>query len=557
MLQLFFVILLFCTFAISNYTPIKTTCPSNLIRSSKSQLNDKEVSFINSRSKSHVSNFLKRAKISTNYTPNIGLSFSGGGYRSSLVSAGIVEALDERSDSILSGLLQSSNYIAGLSGGAWFLTSFVSYQYESITTLKNKWHIKSLIDYYGDDIIEQAKLWIDVDKEIQGKKDAGFTISITDLYGRLLSYVLLPNNGLNNTWSNENNLNPEFPFPILVADGRAPNSIIINSNSTVFEFTPFEFGSYDIGKFIDIKYLGSESGTCFTNFDNNGFLMGTSSSLFNEVMLKIGTSELPSFLKDLINNILVNPFEKLNIDVATYPNPFYKEGSDSISSSSELYLVDGGEDGENLPIEPLMKRNLDILFTFDNSNDWLNWPDGSSLIKTYERQFTHPEYLFPYVPDTNTFKYFNLSSKPTFFGCDAKNLTSLTSDIYSVPLVVYFGNRPFSYWTNTSTYKLKYTDSERDGMILNGYNIATRLNGTLDKEFNTCIGCAMIRRNQERNGEKQSDQCKKCFEKYCWNGEIYKQGKIGENFNNEGIITNTNDYNSESIPGFNSGGPDI
>jgi lysophospholipase len=55
--------------------------------------------------------------------PNIGLAFSGGGYRACLNGAGAVQAFDSREslskEGKLGGLLQSSSYIAGLSGGGW------------------------------------------------------------------------------------------------------------------------------------------------------------------------------------------------------------------------------------------------------------------------------------------------------------------------------------------------------------------------------------------------------------------------------------------------------
>ncbi|KAI5911828.1 Lysophospholipase 1, partial [Candida parapsilosis] len=273
---------------------------------------------------------------------------------------------------------------------------------------------------------------------------------------------------------------------------------------------------------------------------NVGFFMGTSSSLFNSVILGLNSQDLPEFLRNLLNKFLVEPFERLNVDVAHYnPNPFYKSQNarNSIEKSDTLYLVDGGEDGQNVPLVPLLRRNLSVIFAFDNSNDHLGWPDGTSLIKTYERQFSAQGRgtPFPYVPDQKTFKNLNLTSKPAFFGCDAKNLTSLTSDIYDVPLIIYTANRPYTYWSNTSTFKMAYSLEERNQMISNGFATATRLNGTLDEEWDACIGCAVIRREQERLGLEQSEQCKQCFERYCWDGTIYEGESIGDNFDDNGI----------------------
>ena len=36
-----------------------------------------------------------------------------------------------------------------------------------------------------------------------------------------------------------------MPYPIVVANGRTPHTLIINENSTVFEISPYELGSWD------------------------------------------------------------------------------------------------------------------------------------------------------------------------------------------------------------------------------------------------------------------------------------------------------------------------
>ena len=32
----------------------------------------------------------------------------------------------------------------------------------------------------------------------------------------------------------------------------------------------------------------------------------------------------------------------------------------------------------------------------------------------------------------------------------------------------------------------------------------------------------MVRRLEEREGIEQSEECKKCFSKYCWDGQLYE-----------------------------------
>jgi lysophospholipase len=68
---------------------------------------------------SYVSDILTGSGGST--LPTFGIATSGGGYRAAIFGAGILNAIDARSEqpSGVSGLLQASTYLAGLSGGSW------------------------------------------------------------------------------------------------------------------------------------------------------------------------------------------------------------------------------------------------------------------------------------------------------------------------------------------------------------------------------------------------------------------------------------------------------
>jgi len=91
--------------------------------------------------------------------------------------------------------------------------------------------------------------------------------------------------------------NREFPIPIVVADARPPGfaqlspTPVIPLNSTQYEFTPWELGSYDpdLSAFVDIRFMGTHlisgkpanSSACVTEFDQTSFIFGTSGSVFN------------------------------------------------------------------------------------------------------------------------------------------------------------------------------------------------------------------------------------------------------------------------------------
>ena len=575
-----------------SYAPGEIQCPSNssLTRNADS-LSPQEQEWLKGRSpiaNENLISFLNSANM-TDFDPEsfinglnrsikIGLSFSGGGYRAMLNGAGQLAALDNRTrggfESGLGGLLQASTYLVGLSGGNWMVgtiayNNFTSVQHildqDSIWDLSHSimnpggWNIKKTYNYYKN-----------ISDALDDKRNAGFDVSITDTWGRALSHQFFP--GLDDggdalTWSTLQDVdvfkNYEMPFPIVVADGRTPGTYVISGNSTVFEFNPFEMGSWDpaVYQFSQVKYLGTEvkdgkpslNGKCIGGFDNAGFIMGTSSSLFNQFILQINTTSLSSTIKSLLTSILQDLSNDDN-DIAVYkPNPFKDSdvaGSKSIASNDTLYLCDGGEDLQNIPLYPLLQeqRQVDVIFAYDNSADTnQHWPNGASMVASYQRQFGNQSNgtSFPYVPDVATFVNSNLTAKSTFFGCDAKNLTSLTTtqnktSVYDIPLLVYTANRPFSYWSNTSTFQMKYETKERNAIIQNGFEVATRMNLTLDNEWKACVGCAIIRRQQERQGLEQSDQCKKCFEKYCWDGKLTTNADaININFTTEGTTNDT------------------
>lgn len=115
----------------------------------------------------------------------------------------------------------------------------------------------------------------------------------------------------------------------------------------------------------------------------------------------ISDSTIASVLTDLLSTIL--PQNGTGFDMALVPNPFFGVANGTYIDSSEpvLALVDGGEDGESLPLTPLLAkaRGVDVIFAIDvvsvslrfrglvdhlfylkagNTED--SWADGSSMI---------------------------------------------------------------------------------------------------------------------------------------------------------------------------------
>ena len=325
----------------------------------------------------------------------------------------------------------------------------------------------------------------------------------------------------------------KVPLPLLVADGRAPNEKIIALNTTIFEFNPWELGSFDntLRGFVPLRFLGSnftggvlpQNKQCVRGFDNFGFILGTSSSLFNQFILQLDTvSGIPDFVRSAITSVL-NRIGNKNNDIASYtPNPFlgWNNASDLGAGSDMLTLVDGGEDLQNIPYHPLIqtKRKVDVIFSLDSSADTPSgWPNGASIVATYERS-TNLSIAngtsFPSIPDNRTFINLGLNDRPTFFGCNSSNTTVQS------PLIVYIPYHPYEYLANISTFSLGVNNSERNAIIRNGYDVVTMANATRDKEWPVCVGCAILHRSFERTKTNIPDSCKQCFQRYCWDGKV-------------------------------------
>lgn len=322
-------------------------------------------------------------------------------------------------------------------------------------------------------------------------------------------------------------------MPLLVVDGRYPGQKLVSGNATVFEFNPYEVGTWDptIFGFVPTEFLGSRfdagrlpsNESCVRGFDNAGYVMGTSSSLFNQFALNLETVDnIPGFIKDALRRVLSSIGEDNN-DIAQYkPNPFYHYANDTnpFADTQTLSLVDGGEDLQNIPLHPLLQptRDVDVIFAVDSSADTedYNWPNGTALVATYERsQLSIANGTsFPTVPGQDTFVNLGLNKRPTFFGCDPSNTTHRT------PLVVYLPNAPYVTFSNVSTFTMSYNDSQRNAILENGYDAVTRGNATQDKDWPACVGCAVLSRSLERTDTPVPEICKSCFSHYCWDGTL-------------------------------------
>ncbi|KAJ5915194.1 hypothetical protein N7454_011306 [Penicillium verhagenii] len=124
-----------------------------------------------------------------------------------------------------------------------------------------------------------------------GKKDAGFNTSLADRWGRSLALHIFDssNGGLDYTWS----FDPAF-----------------------FGFAPLEYaGSSFVNREISI------GDRCVCGFDNTGFIIKISSTLFNQFLLPINAASLPTLAKNFFAGILYDIDKAYDGIAAYHPSP--------------------------------------------------------------------------------------------------------------------------------------------------------------------------------------------------------------------------------------------
>ncbi|CAI4052042.1 hypothetical protein SUVZ_14G3070 [Saccharomyces uvarum] len=372
--------------------------------------------------------------------------------------------------------------------------------------------------------------------KIKPKKMEGFQISFTDYWGKAIIQRLKKNfdEDPNHTFSfsklvqsSEKFKECSVPLPIFVANCK--NGLLSN---VIFEFTPFEFGSWEniLRLFVKLPYLGSkivsgEALKCVNNFDDLGFITATSSSIFNNVLIfiwNLASQSSRDAMKAL--NMVMGIFglgkeeifsiskdsSRLETDYAVYqPNPFYlyPKVDNVLTNKDHLYLVDGGEDGENIPLRTLIipERKLDVIFLLDSSSDIDNYPNGSKLKKIFEKLDEEDiHYQFP--------KNIKSLTHPVVIGCNATKRPGRDSFL---PIIIYHANAYHEYVSNTSTFKITYNQSEVNNMLLTGREV---FSNDYDLHYKNCLGCILTKRTMDRLPKKKkfSPFCLQCFKDYCY-----------------------------------------
>jgi lysophospholipase len=106
----------------------------------------------------------------------------------------------------------------------------------------------------------------------------------------------------------------------------------------------------------------------------------------------------------------------------------------------------------------------------------------------------------------------NLTTFPIFFGCNDT----------SGPLILYLPNAPWSTFSNYSYMQSSFSDNQFDLMANNSFNLVTYGNGSFSdgEGWPACLAGGVIKRSLSRVGMALPDVCTKCFQRFCWNGEV-------------------------------------
>ncbi|PSR82494.1 lysophospholipase [Coniella lustricola] len=516
--------------AASDYAPSLVACPDETLVRSADGISGSEASYIAARKANAdeaLAEWLATAlpDVDTSSLPTLALSSSGGGFRALLVGAGVVQAFDKRDTTASTGgLYQSLTYHAALSGGAWLLSAIATANWPTISQLESTvWETQlsgGILDSSNATTVadfEQIAL------DIVAKGEAGFPVSLVDLWGRELAYQVMeggsgtPAFTLSEITTLSNFTTYQVPFPIMTTTkiNHLNGECVPTQDEAIFEFNPFEFGSWsdDVSAFVLTNYLGSnltagQASECVTGFDRIDWAMGVSSDVLEEFICDtaLDVNVLADFPTTIVG--VVEEFTSTeDYGYGIVPNPFRGFASTTNSTASSvadldtLYMVDGGVPNHNDPILPLLEpsRNISVIFVNDNSADTTeDKPDGAAVYAAWAATQTgRLAGRFPAVPAVGNFS----TKEAQFFGCDDAEAVT----------VIYLPNADWSFESNTTTLQLEYDTTETAAMISDGVLVGAQGG---DDSWATCLACGIM--VKEVGSASLPSDCAACLDKYCW-----------------------------------------
>ncbi|KAF9061930.1 lysophospholipase [Rhodocollybia butyracea] len=564
--------------SLADYAPSFTKCPDTaLVREftpASQTLNPSESKFIAER-ESHIipqsweswlgdgSSIGYRTSEFTDFA-RVGIAFSGGGLRASQYGAGAISAIDARNKTAAAvgtgGLLQVASYFSGLSGGTWltaglYMNNFPTVQ-DMVLGSQPGWLMENdiLFPANASDPLaaENLEYYSLIAQSIDAKAAAGFII--TDEYGtRMLSYHFLSGTNASNFFDNSSHgagqlwsqiaestffVNKEAPFPVVLINSNGTFDLTTQSTSLdlpVYEVSPFEFASFDpsISAGADLTFIGTslsqgvptDNSSCVVGFDQASFVIGSSSNIFLSVQSEPGGTTSVEELQLLLGA----PVNTENPDVAIvskWPNPFFGIAPSTFvdSNNTELNLIDGGFNGEGLPLNPLLvkARGVEVIVAVEGTADTAdNWPNGMSFLFSQERLSTMLADTHQQLPDmpvsADDFVAQGLNLRPTFFGCNNTDTPFVIFLPNSPPLT---GAAPFANGPTTQTqFEANETQAILDQTFNNTIGGFVPNTNSPDPNWPGCLKCAAVDRSRFKaySTIERSAFCETCFTQYCYN----------------------------------------
>jgi cytosolic phospholipase A2 len=481
----------------SNFVAAPTS-PVNVARSRN--LSQQEKLFVHNRLKKIQPILAKEFEI----TQPLRMAFccSGGGNRAMIGTMGIFQA------AVKAKIFQASMYMAGLSGSTWLIGPW-SYLY-----LQGKLHkdlevsLQQMVQNWSTVLNDKDMVSIGGGKHtpacLKGDQATTFSrqvairlaydlpISAVDLYGAMVGNFALDMVGedkLKITWSSiaQKLQMGDIPLPLCSAvfdDGSpSPKKNKEHKQYAWFEFSPFEFGSVDLGPgYILPQYLGSRfvqgkldttPGQVCPEYPLN-FMLGVCGSAFSislddaidkklrNAIFTVGSSEVIMPIDTWVRSLLdestgPDTRGKRNDTLHARFSNFSNDLPTSILKNEETFgLLDAGINF-NFPIPLLLdrpERKVDIIFIYDS-----NPVDEATFIEAaayYKRKKTIA------VPDMSKVKQKALMAHVmTVFNDPRKKDYDAKS-----PTIIYFPTRGFDISNPPYvTTNFKYTEEQMEKLI--------------------------------------------------------------------------------------------
>lgn len=328
------------------------------------------------RSKSRVGlEQLLAVNLESQNLPTIAFCFSGGGMRALVLTLGFLEGAQQ------TGLLESTTYMAGLSGSTWALARWIASgdALSSCRSSLGKLAVNGLEPIIDPEHIhmlsKSATQWLLVDQPL----------STVNIYGALLSNLLFADKGgkrfsLSLKETHQKCILGDYPLPIYTAV--AP----INRDYQWFEITPFEIGSEYAQAYVPVESYGMKFKAGKSQGKaiplSLGYFLGIFGSAFhvtlNDLVRITGTkllhdianlpSPLDSVVDEVLYKILQGPLHNLRALPSKLRNISYRMPGNPLEHEKWLTLVDAGI-ACNVPFPVLLRkqRDIDIIIVYDSS----------------------------------------------------------------------------------------------------------------------------------------------------------------------------------------------